>query len=86
VSRAASVAPDEYPEGLADNWEKTRADIVAMWVEVRRRPWPSPGNIPFINEKIAEGLAALDAGERERGRQAMWAIYNLLNNIFRTYS
>lgn len=77
IGRAASVAPDEYPEWSSDNYGITKADIEELWPMIRAKLKRDADKIAFIDEKLTEAFTAFDAGEKERGRKAMWAIYNL---------
>lgn len=77
IGRAASVAPDEYPDWSYDNYEMTRTDINELWSQIRPQLKRDADKVSFIDEKIAEAFAAFDSGDKERGRKAMWAVYNL---------
>lgn len=82
IGRAATVAPDEYPDWSYDNYEATRTDIQDLWSQIRSLVKRDADKVLFIEDKIAEAFAAFDSGDRERGRKAMWAVYNLgLSNL-----
>lgn len=77
VSTAATHAPDEYPEWRYGNYNSTKADIEDLWLQIRAKLKRDTDKIAFIDEKLSEAFAAFDVGEKERGRKAMWAVYNL---------
>lgn len=77
VSGAATHAPDEYPDWGYENYEMTRTDIQELWSQIRPQLERDEDKVSFIDEKIAEAFAAFDGGDKERGRKAMWAVYNL---------
>ncbi|WP_454733428.1 MULTISPECIES: hypothetical protein [Cupriavidus] len=53
------------------------ADLKALWAEIRPQLKNDLDRAAFIEGKLDEMFKAFDEGERERGRDAVWAIYNL---------
>ncbi|MCH7344479.1 hypothetical protein LZ017_13935 [Pelomonas sp. CA6] len=53
------------------------ADIKELWAEVRPQITRDLEQAEFIDTKLQEMFAAFDAGEKEKGRKAALAIYNL---------
>ncbi|MBI2308394.1 MAG: hypothetical protein HYU78_13910 [Rhodocyclales bacterium] len=53
------------------------ADLKELWVEIREKLKRDQDKVPFIDEKLQEAFTAFDAGEKEKGVDAILAIYNL---------
>ena len=77
VSVAITEAPDEYPEWRYITYEGHMADIKELWSEIRPKLKRDVEKADFIEGKLQEAFAAFDAGEKEVGRKALLAIYNL---------
>jgi hypothetical protein len=77
IGTAAAEAPDEYPDWGFITYESNRADIIDLWSKIRPRLRQDIDKITFIDAKLVEAFAALDAGDKEVGRKAMWVLYNL---------
>jgi len=76
VSGIATNGPDEYPDWSYRSFEKEKAEIEAVWPKIRAKLGDDTETIALVEAKIAESFAAFAAGDKERGRDAMWAIYN----------
>lgn len=77
VGRAGTDAPDEYPEWSYITYESNMADIRELWMEIRPKLKRDVDKALFIDNKLQEAFSAFDANEKEKGRDAMWDIYNL---------
>jgi hypothetical protein len=77
VGGAATRAPDEYPEWSHMSYETHMADIKELWAEIRPQLRRDHEAAEFIDSKLQEMFEAFDAGEKDKGRDAAWAIYNI---------
>lgn len=77
ISSAGTDAPDEYPEWSYRSFEADMSDIKELWSEIRPKLKQDVEKADFVDGKLQEAFAAFDAGEKEKGRKAMLAIYNL---------
>lgn len=77
IGAAMTDAPDDYPEWGYITYEGNMADIKELWSEIRPKLKRDVEKADFIEGKLQEAFAAFDAGEKEKGRKAMLAIYNL---------
>lgn len=76
VGHAASYAPDEYPEWSYSSYASQKTDILDLWSKIFPRITKDVGQANFVDQKIKEAFAAFDDGDKARGRQALWDIYN----------
>jgi hypothetical protein len=74
---SATNAPDEYPFPEYVNYESNMADLKALWAEIRPQLKRDIEQSEFIDGKLKELFEAFDAGNKEAGRKAAWALYNL---------
>lgn len=74
---SATFAPDEYPAPEYVNYESNMADLKELWTDIRPQLQRDVEQAEFIGTKLQEMFTAFDAGEKEKGRDAAWAIYNL---------
>ena len=77
LSSAMLYAPDAYPDWSYVTYDNNMADLREFWAEIREKLKHDQEKVPFIDEKLQEAFAAFDEGEQEKGRLAVWAIYNL---------
>ena len=77
VGAAATKAPDEYLQGSHWTYESHMADLKDLRREIYPQLKKDSDKAQFISEKLQSMFAAFDAGEKEKGRDAAWAIYNL---------
>ena len=76
VGAAATRAPDEYPEWGSWTYETHMADLKALWAEIRPQLKRDLDQAALVDEKLQEMFSAFEAGDKQRGRDAAWAIYN----------
>ena len=76
IAVATTDAPDSYPD-WSDGYEAHMADIRGLWTEIRPQLKQDLQQAELIDAKLQEMFSAFDAGEKEKGRKAAWAIYNL---------
>jgi hypothetical protein len=77
VSIAATDAPDRYPDWRSTDYVRNKADILNLWSEIKPLLKRDLDKAAYVTQRLDEGFAALDAGNKEDGQQAMWDIYNL---------
>ncbi|HVZ47135.1 MAG TPA: hypothetical protein VHA82_25225 [Ramlibacter sp.] len=77
IGAAATKAPDDYLKSSHWTYEAHKADLVNLWTEIRPQLRCDMDKVQFIDDKLREMISAFDAGEKEKGRDAAWAIYNL---------
>jgi len=76
IATATSDAPDEYPEWSSWTYETHMADLKELWAAIRPQLKRDLEQAEFIDGKLQEMFAAFDAGEKDKGRKAAWALYN----------
>jgi hypothetical protein len=74
---SATYAPDAYPVPEYVNYETNMADLRQLWGEIRPQVKQDVDKAAFIDGKLEEMFAAFEAGEKDKGRKAVLAIYNL---------
>lgn len=70
-------APDGYQFPEFQDYESNMADLQNLWAEIRPQIKRDLEQVEFIDAKLLEIRAAFDAGEKDQGRKAVMAIYNL---------
>lgn len=83
LSIATTDAPDDYPEWRYITYEIHMADLKELWSKIRPELTKDAHRIDFIDKKLQEAFAAFDAGEKKKGRDAVWELYNLKIENFR---
>jgi hypothetical protein len=78
VAVATGCPPDEYPEWNS-GWANHRADLLALWSDVKPRLKRDLDKAELIDQKLAAAFESFDRGQREPGRSLMFEIYNVLN-------
>lgn len=73
----ATRAPDEYDPELYVTYQGNMADLRELWARIRTRLKKDADKVEFIDEKLLQAFAAFEAGEKDIGRRAILAIYNL---------
>jgi len=73
---SAVDAPDNYPFPEFQSYEANMADIKELWAEIRPQIKRDLVQAEFVDAKLQEMFTAFEAGEKEKGRDAAWAIYN----------
>ena len=79
IAVATTDAPDEYllsQHGYEGLYEAHMAEIKNLWATIRPQLKRDMEQAEFIDGKLQEMFAAFDAGEKDKGRQAAWALYN----------
>jgi hypothetical protein len=74
---SATDAPDNYlPTGYV-TYESNMADLKDLWSQIRPLLKRDVEQAEFIDAKLLEMRTAFDTGDKDKGRKAVWAIYNL---------
>ncbi len=76
IGAAGSNAPDEYAEWSSWTYETHMADLKELWAAIRPQLKRDLEQAEWVDGKLQEMFAAFDAGEKELGRKAAWALYN----------
>ncbi|PKB13888.1 hypothetical protein CLU91_5517 [Janthinobacterium sp. 64] len=74
---ASTDAPDDYPDWGSTTYASNMEDLKDLWAEIRATLKKDLDKVPFIDAKLQEAFFAFDSGEKEKGRKAILAIYNL---------
>lgn len=74
---SATDAPDGYPVWGYVTYESNMADLRVLWAEIREKLKRDQDKVGFIDEKLQEAFTAFDAGEKDKGVDAILSIYNL---------
>ncbi len=74
---ASTDAPDDYPEWGYTTYESNMADLKELWAEILPKLKKDLEKTAFIDDKLQEAFAAFEAKEKDTGRKATLAIYNL---------
>jgi hypothetical protein len=77
IGAAATKAPDEYLQSSRWTYESHKADLKELWAEIRPQLKRDIDKAQLIDEKLQEMFAAFDAGEKDKGREVAWSIYDL---------
>ena len=77
LATATDYPPDDYPEWSYLTYETHMADLRELWAEIRAQLKKDVDKVEFIDGKLQEAFAAFDAKEKNKGRKAILAIYNL---------
>lgn len=73
----ATNAPADYVFPEFQSYESNMADLKELWSQIRPLLKRDVEQAEFIDAKLLEMRAAFDAGDKDKGRSAVWAIYNL---------
>jgi hypothetical protein len=52
------------------------ADLKELWAAIRPQLKRDLEQAEWVDAKLQEMFAAFDAGEKDKGRKAAWALYN----------
>jgi hypothetical protein len=74
---SATSAPNDYPAWGYVTYESNMADLKELWAEIRPKLKKDLETAEFIDGKLEEAYTAFDANEKEKGQDAILAIYNL---------
>jgi hypothetical protein len=80
---SATDAPDEYPAWGYVTYESNMADLKDLWGKIRPKLKRDLEQAEFVDVKLQEAFAAFEANEKDKGRKAVLAIYNLNVKRFR---
>jgi predicted component of type VI protein secretion system len=76
IATATSDAPDEYPEWSSWTYETHMEDLRSLWAAIRPQLKRDLEQAAWVDQKLQEMFTAFDAGDKETGRKAAWALYN----------
>jgi hypothetical protein len=76
IAVATTDSPDEYPE-WSDGYEAHMSDLKSLWSQIRPQLKRDFEQVECVELNLRDMIAAFDAGEKEKGRKAAWAIYRL---------
>ena len=76
IATATSDAPDEYPEWSSWTYETHMEDLRSLWATIRPQLQRDLEQAAWVDQTLREMFAAFDAGDKETGRKAAWALYN----------
>jgi hypothetical protein len=76
IATATTDSPDEYPDWSYWTYETHMAHIKELWEEIRPQLKRDLEGAEFVDSKLREMIEAFDAGEKERGRDVAWELYN----------
>jgi hypothetical protein len=76
ISGATNYPPDDYPEWSSLTFESHMADLKELWTEIRPQLKRDLDKAEFVDSKLREMMEAFDAGEKQRGRDIAWDLYN----------
>lgn len=74
---SAVDAPDNYPFPEYVNYESNMRDLKELWATIRPQLKRDLDQAAFIDGKLQELFEAFESGEKDKGRKAVMAIYNL---------
>ncbi len=77
LSAATDYPPDDYPAWSSWTYETHMADLKELWAEIRAQLKQDINKVEFIDGKLQEAFIAFDAKDKDNGRRAILAIYNL---------
>ena len=77
IAVATTDSPDNYASWSSWTYETHMADLKELWAEIRPQLKRDLERAEFIGGKLQEMFVAFDAGEKDEGRKAAWAIYKL---------
>lgn len=80
---SATDAPDDYPALGYVTYESNMADLKEFWAMIRPKLKRDLEQAEFVDGKLEEAFAAFEANEKDKGRKAILAIYNLDVKQFR---
>jgi len=73
----ATSAPDEYPSWGYVTYEGNMNNLRSIWSEIKPLIKVDVEKVDIIEEKMNEIFSSFDSGDRVRGRDAVWEIYNM---------
>jgi len=79
IAMATTDAPDEYllaQQGYENVYEIHKSDMKSLWAQIRPQLRRDVERAEWVDIKLQEMFSAFDAGDKETGRKAAWALYN----------
>ncbi len=76
IAGATMNAPDEYPEWSYVTYETHMEDLRSLWATIRPQLQRDLEQAAWVDQTLREMFVAFDAGDKETGRKAAWALYN----------
>lgn len=76
IGAAGSNAPDDYPVWSSWTYETHMIDLKELWAAIRPQLKRNLEQAERVDCNLQEMFGAFDAGEKEKGRKAAFAIYN----------
>ena len=76
LTTAISHAPDDYPEWRYTNYLQNKEKLLQLWSEIKPRLKRDLDQVAYISQRLTDGIAAYDAGDKPAGKKAMLDIYN----------
>lgn len=76
IGCAGSNAPDEYTDWSYITYASNMADLKELWSTIYPKLSRDTDRAKWVDEKLQELFLAFEAGDKQRGRAAAWAIYN----------
>ncbi len=80
---SAIDAPDEYPAWGYVTYESNMADLKELWSKIRPKLKRELEQAEFVDRKLQEAFDAFMANQKDKGRKAILAVYNLNVKQFR---
>lgn len=77
LATATMHAPDEYPTWSSWTYESNIADLRELWANIRPKLKRDMEQADFIDANLQAAFVAFEANEKDKGRNAILAIYNL---------
>lgn len=75
IGAAGVNAPDEYDSWGYWTYETHMADLRELWAAIQPKLRRDLKQASWVDEKLNEMIAALDAGEKQKGRALAWELY-----------
>lgn len=80
---SAIDAADEYPAWGYVTYESNMADLKELWSKIRPKLKRDLEQAEFVDRKFQEAFDAFMANQKDKGRKAILAVYNLNVKQFR---
>ncbi|WDZ95032.1 hypothetical protein Herbaro_16280 [Herbaspirillum sp. WKF16] len=77
LATATDYPPDDYPSWSSWTFEAHMDDLRSLWSAIMPRLKKDADKIEFIDQNLKMAFAAFEAKDKDKGRKAILAIYNL---------
>jgi len=77
LASATDYPPDDYPSWSSWTYETHMDDLRSLWSAIKPRLKKDADKADFIDQNLQMAFSAFDAKDKDRGRKAILAIYNL---------